>query len=168
MSSILIPYLGSRRHFKPRILPHLMRAVSDGVVVEYREPFVGGGVVGLAMMSRCPNIGFWLNDRDFTVSALWWSVRYRPNDLADRVRAFTPTVAAFLDWKNYLSGVVRLPETAEELVEAAFGRLVIQYTSGRAWGGGMRGGLAQAGQEGVASRWNIDGITRTCMNGSND
>jgi DNA adenine methylase len=155
---ILFPYLGSRRLFKRHILPIVLRH-ADHVTV-YREPFCGGASIGLMMMSRRPDLGFWLNDRDFTVASLWWSARYRHQDLIALVRAFTPTVTAFQEWHSYLRGVVRLPETADELVTAGFGRLAIQYMSARSWGGGIRGGLLQMGQETVDDRWNSEGIER--------
>jgi len=155
---ILIPYLGSRALMKPRILPLLLRLAAG--MNEYREPFVGGGSVGLAMMSRRPDLTYWLNDRDYSVAGLWWSVRYHPEEIIERVRTTIPTVALFLEYKKYLDGVVRLPPMREELIEVGFRRLAIQYWSGRSWGGGMRGGLEQTSQENIDSRWNLEGIAR--------
>jgi DNA adenine methylase len=112
------------------------------------------------MMSRRPDLGCWLNDRDFSVAALWWSARYHPDELIARVHAFMPTVKAFQGWKGHLDGVVRLPDREDDLVNAGFGRLVVQYTSGRSWGGGVRGGLLQMGGDTVDGRWNPEGLAR--------
>jgi DNA adenine methylase len=155
---MLFPYMGSRRLFKPYILPMVLQH-AEGVTA-FREPFCGGASIGLMVMSRRPDLGYWLNDKDVTVASLWWSARYQPEELIARVHAFTPTVKAFQEWKTYIDGVVRLPEREEDLVTAGFGRLVIQYTSGCAWGGGVRGGLLQMGGDTVDGRWNPEGIAR--------
>jgi site-specific DNA-adenine methylase len=49
---------------------------------EYREPFFGGGAVGLRVVRECPEFSrYWLNDYDPAMACLWRAVVERPSSL---------------------------------------------------------------------------------------
>jgi site-specific DNA-adenine methylase len=89
---ILIPellfYPGSKNSKLNKILPRLLPLVSG--VEEYREPFAGSGVIGLSVMSRCPQLSYWLNDRDPGLACLWYAARHHGPELVKLVETFAP------------------------------------------------------------------------------
>jgi DNA adenine methylase len=148
----VLPYQGARQLFGPKIVPLVIRLAADAD--QYREPFAGGFPTGLSILHRRPDLHGWINDRDPTVAAFWWCVRYVPEELIARIeQASEPTVEMYKSFHLWLQGVIRVPPR-DEIVETAYRRLTVQYMSARHWGGGIRGGLHQTGAEILTSRWN--------------
>lgn len=78
----LIRYPGGKGKLLKEIFPRLTRmATACGPRAEYREPFFGGGAVGLSLLSSGPTRKAWLNDRDPTMAALWDTVVHHPTSL---------------------------------------------------------------------------------------
>lgn len=69
---------------------------------EYREPFFGGGSIGLALMKQDKLKKVWFNDKDVGIACLWNSVYDFPDDLKKMVRVFKPSVKAFDDISELL------------------------------------------------------------------
>ena len=81
-ASGLIRYPGGKGKLLKAIFPRLTRmATACGPQAEYREPFLGGGAVGLSLLSEGLTTRAWLNDRDPTMAALWDSVIHHPTSL---------------------------------------------------------------------------------------
>ena len=50
---------------------------------EYREPFVGGGSVFLALKQQFPNAKYWINDRNEELCCFWKNVRDHARDVLE-------------------------------------------------------------------------------------
>jgi DNA adenine methylase len=89
---------------------------AGGEVLEYREPFIGGGSVYLAARSwfPCPERGYWINDINPHVAAFWQTMH------ADPTRCMEMSIKDYkANWKNgrglykhCLAGL-SLPKSAE-------------------------------------------------------
>ena len=153
----LLYYLGSRDKFKPKILP-LLKQLSAGCQ-EYREPFAGGLSVGLAMMSRRPDLRMWVNDRDPSVACFWYCVRNFPDALIARIRPVEPSIATFRVAKALLNRTIRIPENSEDIADVALARLIVQNMSFSSLGSGPRGGNQQFYGR-IGERWKPEAISR--------
>ena len=56
----------------------------------YREPFFGGGSVGLHLMSFLTLPGAQLNDLDPGIAAIWQAIAGCPGELCDAINRFVP------------------------------------------------------------------------------
>lgn len=128
----------------------------------YVEPFFGSGAVGLEVLEHAnKSVGVWLNDLDFGIYALWRAVLEQPDRLVEHVRAFTPTVEAFAEFKaedGRSTGCV---------VRDGFRKLALHRMSVSGFGvksGSALGGKAQRRGCGVGSRWNPDAIEHAIYN----
>lgn len=72
------PYQGSKRAIADRILSHLPFGVGRLV-----EPFCGSAAVSVAAACRGRAARFWLNDRNFHLTALWTEILDDPGRLAE-------------------------------------------------------------------------------------
>jgi DNA adenine methylase len=79
----LIRYPGGKGKLIGQITDRLRRMCAVvGIGAEYREPFFGAGVVGLAMINQNPGISqVWFNDADAAMAALWDTVIHNPTSL---------------------------------------------------------------------------------------
>jgi DNA adenine methylase len=78
-------YPGGKSKALDRILPHIPAAMG-----EFREPFVGGGSVFLAVKKLFGNrIGkYWINDLNADLAAFWRHLKTQPEPLIDQICAF--------------------------------------------------------------------------------
>ena len=79
----LIRYPGGKAKLLKLINTRLQRMFSEvGMTAEFREPFLGGGAVGLSLLAENQGIRrAWLNDRDAAMAALWHTVIHDPTSL---------------------------------------------------------------------------------------
>ena len=79
----LIRYPGGKTKLLRVINSRLQRMFSEvGMTAEFREPFLGGGAVGLSLLAENQAIRrAWLNDRDPAMAALWDAVIQIPTSL---------------------------------------------------------------------------------------
>ena len=63
-------YPGGKSRAVARILERLPKTIT-----EFREPFVGGGSVFLAVRQQHPEARVWINDANADLMAFWWTVR---------------------------------------------------------------------------------------------
>ena len=111
---------------KTKLARPILARLNPDRVVDYREPFVGGGAVGLRMMTTS-NANCWFNDLDPTVYALWQAVAHHSYELKRAIREFNPSVAEFRRIKSdFLSGA---PTTASKVVRVACDKLAMQAMS---------------------------------------
>jgi site-specific DNA-adenine methylase len=154
----LLFYPGSKNMKLRKILPHLSPLLKG--VEEYREPFVGSGVIGLSVMARFPQLCYWLNDRDPAMACLWYAARHHGRELAKLVETFTPSVDAFRDFKAELDRIVRPPDPPQEIIEIGFRKLALHQMSHSGFGKGVRGGLRQETLEKITARWSPEVIAK--------
>jgi len=132
--------------------------------LEYREPFVGGGSVGLSLLSD--NLGItniWLNDKDIGIACLWTAVIRYPDEFQERVRSFMPSVDAFYELRDTLTKVSEMPVEPASIVDLGFRKLAVHQISYSGLGtksGGPLGGAEQKSQYKIDCRWSPDYICK--------
>jgi DNA adenine methylase len=149
----LLRYPGGKAKLLKPLLFELLR---HNRTYEYREPFFGGGAVGLGYLAADPNARkVWLNDRDVGIASLWTAVMWYPGDLKDRIKAFQPSPEAFFKIREILRAVTATA-SRNDIVEVGFNKLAIHRISYSGLGtmaGGPLGGRKQTSVT-IGSRWN--------------
>jgi len=154
MARVLCRYPGGKSKLARPILERLN---TNHVIDEYREPFFGGGAIGLRVMATS-NANCWFNDLDPTVYALWHAVAHHPIELKQAVRDFKPSVDEFRRIKSDF--LTEAPDPARTIVRVACDKLALQCMSFSGLGvksHGPRGGWAQR-DSGIASHWSAESI----------
>ena len=59
------------------------------------EPFAGGASVGISLLLADKVRELWLNDADFGIYSMYHMIKYMPDLLKSKIRAFTPSQKAF-------------------------------------------------------------------------
>jgi DNA adenine methylase len=158
----LLRYPGGKAKLLKPILFELLRADRR---YEYREPFFGGGAVGLSYLAANPDAHkIWLNDKDPGIASLWTAVMWYPDDLKDRIRGFQPTLEAFLEIRERLRSVKTMATRRDEIVQVGFEKLAIHRMSYSGLGtmaGGPLGGRKPKSEKAIGSRWNPDRLCAT-------
>ena len=158
----LMRYPGGKVRLAKRIVARLIEAW-DGEIKEYREPFLGGANVALALLRHPIGIErIWGNDADAGVGCLWTAAIRWPEWLKDRIRGFAPSVEAFYQFRDALRALDTVPPGPEDVVEAGFMKLAVHRMSRSGLGtrsGGPMGGRDQP-KGGIASRWNRERLCR--------
>ena len=129
--------------------------------LEYREPFWGGGGVGIRLIEKHKEIKkLWINDWDSALCCLWYCVLQYKKELIAKIKDFTPSVEAFYQYKSELSSLQGIdgnkPLKSTEIIELGFKKLVIHQLSYSGLGtmsGGPLGGVKQASKYKIDCRW---------------
>lgn len=150
-------YPGGKKKLSNRIVSRINGILdADQSIVEYREPFFGGGSIGLSLLGLNPCVDHvWINDIDIGLSSLWTSVLKYPEDLKKQVMFFIPSVEAFYSFKSSLT-IPLLVDSQSGIVDAGFKKLAIHQISYSGLGtksGGPLGGQAQESKYKVDCRW---------------
>jgi DNA adenine methylase len=138
---------------KGKISCHIVRRLDQLLEknYQYREPFFGGGSIGLQIINN-PNIkNIWINDRDIGIAYLWTAVIQHPEELKERILDFKPTVDSFFQFRNEL-----INNHSEDVIDFAFKKLAIQQISYSGLGvksGGPLGGVKQKSNYKIDCRW---------------
>ena len=147
-------YPGGKSKLKKKILPFI---VPSSDVVEYREPFFGGGSIGVDFLSSSSIPQVWVNDFDKHLANMWNSVIHNPEPLKEMIRSFKPTVQSFYDFKAALTSDMA------DSVTSGFYKLAIHQMSYSGLGvkaGGPIGGVNQTSNYSVDCRWSPDNICK--------
>ncbi len=151
----MIRYPGSKAKIVDKILRHFPANVMERLFqsrhLEYREPFFGAGAIGLELLDRLPSsASIWLNDKDFSMVALWKSVWQDHAALIKEVRNFQPSVDAFYRFQEEDGRMDMDP------VRTGFQKLALHQISFSGLGakaGGPIGGREQSSEYNVDCRW---------------
>jgi DNA adenine methylase len=158
----LLRYPGGKAKLLKPLLFQLLR---HDRTYEYREPFFGGGAVGLSYLAAYPDARkIWINDRDPGISSLWTAVMWHPSDLKERIRTFRPTPKAFFEIRERLRSVTTMNTRRNEIVEVGFDKLAIHRISYSGLGtmaGGPLGGRKPTSEAAISSRWNPERLCTT-------
>lgn len=139
-------YPGGKSKLKSKILDRL-----TGHNLQYREPFFGGGSIGLELHTD----KMWINDKDVGISCLWTSVIRYPEDFKRQVLNFIPTVQSFQEIKSELHHI-KMPIEKKDIVDIGFKKLAIHQISYSGLGtksGGPLGGVEQKSKYKIDCRW---------------
>jgi DNA adenine methylase len=151
-------YPGGKSKLSKQIIQKLDSMFEDSL--EYREPFFGGGSIGLDFLRTHPCSSIWINDKDPGVASLWTAVMLYPRELKERVRAFVPSIGKFDEYKTLLTTTAG-PSGIRDVVDYGFMKLAIHQISYSGLGtksGGPLGGREQKSTYKIDCRWSPDYI----------
>ena len=152
----LFRYPGGKSKLQGKILNKIVD-VKQGTM-EYREPFFGGGSIGIKLLREL-SFGFksvWLNDFDAGIACLWTAVIKHPEELKLQVNAFKPSVEQF-DW--LVGQLLNPPDNFRDkfdVINHGFKKLAVHQISYSGLGtksGGPLGGRDQKSAYKIDCRW---------------
>jgi len=156
-------YPGGKAKLRQTILSRLVKA-SRYRDVQYREPFFGGGSIGVQLLIENPEIKrIWINDRDFGIACLWTSIIRYPAQLKELILDFRPSVESFHNFRTQLLKMSNSPKGREAIVKTGFRKLAIHQTSYSGLGtmsGGPLGGETQLSRYKINCRWSPESICK--------
>lgn len=126
-SSSFIRYPGGKFLQRKLIIPLLQPHLKKGM--EYREPFFGGGGIGLELLRTKMLKSMWINDMDAGIASLWTAVIKYPDELKAEVDQFTPDKKLFASFKNDLAECRGVSPRRQDMVRIAFRKLVVHRLS---------------------------------------
>lgn len=120
MKSLKTPlrYPGGKSRATKFLLPKFPKHI-----VEYREPFLGGGSVALAFTKEYPDIPVWVNDLYNPLYTFWCILRDRPEELYEILKDAkeeNPTPDAARELFNQMKIELNHPESEDLYRAAAF------------------------------------------------
>jgi DNA adenine methylase len=155
----LFRYPGCKGKVSKVISTSLAKYAEDHPEAEYREPFFGAGGIGFELLKNEYPEKVWFNDRDLTICAVWNSIYQNPEELKERLEAFTPSVDAYFEFKEFL---LKISEPGDldnyPLTEIAFKKIACHQMSYSGLGtkaGGPIGGVGQKSNYGVGCRYSV-------------
>lgn len=156
-------YPGGKSKLKHLILDRLSQQ-ARGKTLEYREPFFGGGSIGLELLQEPLDIpSIWINDKDPGIACLWTSVLNYPEELKNCVRHFKPSVDYFHLFKQELLSIEQEPVERGDIIRTGFMKLAIHQTSYSGLGtksGSPLGGKEQKSKYKIDCRWSPEYICK--------
>ncbi|RKY43084.1 MAG: hypothetical protein DRP85_00885 [Candidatus Makaraimicrobium thalassicum] len=147
----LFRYPGGKSRLKKHILPILKSWAKELKNFVYIEPFFGGGAIGLEFLHHCPRAI--LNDVDFNIFAVWWTVKHNHTELINKIANYQPKVKDFYNFQKFL---LNPPHDYNRLTEIAFKKIAIHQMSYSGLGemaGGPIGGKNQRSKYQIDCRW---------------
>jgi len=148
-------YPGGKTKLSLKIIDKINAQINNNEnIIEYREPFFGGGSIGLEFLKKSPEHikTIWINDYDVGISSLWSSIINHPAKLINEIMKFEPTVEDFYKFKYELENLEQL----DNIVDIGFKKLAIHQISYSGLGvksGGPLGGKLQKSEYKVNCRW---------------
>lgn len=131
--------------------------------LEYREPFFGGGSIGINFAQNINLSRMWINDFDPGVASLWTSLIKYSDQLKECVVNFMPSVEKFDEFKDELTQSNPVLKTDKQIVEFGFKKLAIHQISYSGLGtksGGPLGGRSQKSDYKIDCRWSPNYICK--------
>ena len=112
----MIRYPGGKAKLKKQICSRL---ICDDL--QYREPFFGGGSIGLSLLPK----NMWINDKDIGIACLWTAIIRYPEEFKNLINKFVPTVDGFYQFKTELLEISVMPQEKNEIINIGFKKLAI-------------------------------------------
>lgn len=153
MRETLFRYPGGKSKLQKPILAKLNKLLDKPL--RYCEPFFGGGSIGLNLLGHKNISHCWLNDKDLGLTSLWNSIKFYPDLLKAKIRAFEPSTEAFYLFRDYFSNLTAA-DSLEAIVEIGFRKLAIHQISYSGLGvksGSPLGGKSQESNYKIDCRW---------------
>ncbi len=155
-------YPGGKSKLRDIIIKRLEQINQEGL--QYREPFFGGGSIGLKLLADNPAITkIWMNDKDIGIACLWTSIIQFAVEFKDRVQSFSPSIDAFFSIREELTHLTEIPTQSDRIIDIGFKKLAIHQISYSGLGtksGGPLGGIEQKSNYKIDCRWSPDYICK--------
>jgi len=134
---------------KSKFIGSILDKCNDSNMVNFVEPFAGGASVGLSLLLAGKIENLYLNDADFGIYSLFYTIKYFPQILIHRIKTFTPSEKAFKEAKlSVLGGYKGLDTT-----DAAWVMLIVNRLA--------YSGIVKANcMSNPKARWNPDNLIR--------
>jgi DNA adenine methylase len=164
-------YPGGKKKIKDVIIKKIASLITEDIT-EYREPFFGGGSIGIEFLTQCSSSLFnkihsvWINDFDVGVACLWTSVIRHPEELKEKIKSFTPSTSNFYEFKDFLTNLEKYRKdiiSPLEIVDIGFKKIAIHQISYSGLGtmsGSPLGGHNQKSDYKIDCRWSPDYLCR--------
>jgi DNA adenine methylase len=149
----LFRYPGGKTKLAKQIAGNVIDFLVRNPGYEYREPFFGGGSIGLFLLSQ-PHVKLWINDKDVGIASIWNAIITDVERLFSLIDEFQPTPDAFYEFQTFLK---RRDLDSYDVVEVGFKKLAIHQISYSGLGtksGGPLGGTGQQSGYKIDCRWN--------------
>ncbi len=175
ISTLALPWILRGHHNEPffrypggksKLSKRIARIIFDscGAISDYREPFFGGGSVGLEVMEHLgPGTKVWINDKDDTLMDIWQAVVENPHSITDPITGYEPRLTDFYEFKHRLTD----PDDKNLPQDRAIMHLVVRQTSfsglGIMSGGPMGGRLQKSKDYKVNARWSPNAMSKKIM-----
>jgi DNA adenine methylase len=164
----LVRYPGGKQGMIEPILARLTPMFDDlGPEAEYREPFLGGGAVAIAVLKYHPDRPAWLNDADPCLATLWECVMHQPDALMMLVEELNHVLDEkyFYLFQRELRSI-RTPADLDRygpcwVALAKLGVHLMSYSGLGTRAGGPMGGRQQWKPYSIRSRYNPARISST-------
>jgi len=141
---------------KAKIRSFILEKIKSKIQIQYREPFFGGGSIGLNFLETNRVNSVWINDIDKGIASIWISVIKYPNELKEKVMSFVPSVDYFFKFKKELIDNMIEMDCKESVIDYGFKKLAIHQISYSGLGtksGGPLGGKTQKSKYKIDCRW---------------
>jgi len=154
----MLRYPGGKRKIKGQIASIIFEVLKKSdFQMEFREPFFGGGSVGLFVCEN-PKVDYvWLNDSDEALFCLWKAAFEAPEELFALVDRYVPSIESFYEIKEHLLKEGGYGNSfCKRSVDLGFIKLVIHQISYSGLGpksGGPLGGKEQKSKYNIDCRW---------------
>ena len=157
----LFRFPGGKTKIKSQILSRI--AALRRSEEEYGELFLGAGSILECMLTdnRFAFSLVRLNDRDAGIAAVWSAIIRYPEQLKEKLIAYTPAVADFDRFKAELLAVRGYVGSGPKMVELAAKKIILHQISFSGLGvmaGGPIGGRTQGSKYPVSCRYNPEGL----------
>ena len=155
-------YPGGKRKLRDTIAKRL-KEYYQAEDLQYREPFFGGGSIGMCLLKDVKPSSMWINDFDIGIYCIWMSVCHYPAELCDRINSFHPKKDDFHTFRKELTTLKHLPIDAAEVVDIGFKKIAIHQISYSGLGtksGGPLGGEKQESEYKIDCRWSPPHMTK--------
>lgn len=153
---MIFRYPGGKTKLKPQILAAIKQRLKPEH--EYREPFFGGGSIGLEFLQNGGCSKIWINDYDSGIFSIWAAVRYMPEVLKKMIKEFTPSVESFDAFKASLSKPTKGFEMNKAFMKLAIHQM--SYSGLGTMSGGPLGGRDQKSKYKIDCRWNPETLCK--------
>jgi DNA adenine methylase len=151
---------------KSKLSKLIARIIFDrfGAISDYREPFFGGGSVGLEVMEHLgPGAKVWINDKDDALMSIWQAVVENPHSITDPTMGYEPRLKDFYEFKYRLMD----HDDKSSPQDRAIMHLVMRQISRSGLGvmsGGPMGGRSQKSKDcKINARWSPNAMSKKIM-----